>query len=387
MNTIVKYGFAGAIFFTLLAVTVLVLPIIIDVQKFEPEIEKKLSDITGRSITIGSDLGVSFIPTLNISFSNLKMGNPEGYLSDYFLKIESFEARIKPLSLFKKEIEFSRFIISGLEVNLERRTDGRGNWDLSKKHSAENLTAASSLSLSGWSVPSKFSIGLFAVTDGTAIWIDRAQNSHHRIDDLMLLLYNFSLTHPVAGEMKASIKGKSLAAEGKVGPLDKKDAQGRVPFDLLVNFFDTFTGHMEGEFADQAENQLYDLEIKLEPSSAKDLFASLDIASSRKIQSEFSELKNIFSIRNDLVDSRDTMLTTPFATILISGTADHIRHQTELLTVPNLLENVAKEQQQLDAQPENIKKSPVNKPVKAGSGKIFTSPLQERHEWQKFISE
>jgi hypothetical protein len=386
MNTFVKYGFAGAVFFSLLTATVLVLPIIINVQRFQPEIEKKLGDITGRSITIGSDLGVSFIPTLNISFSNLIIGNPEGYLSDYFLKVESFEARIKPLSLFKKEIEFSRFIISGLEVNLEKRTDGRGNWDFSQKHSAENLIAAPR-PLAGWTDLGKFSIGLFAVTDGTAIWIDRAQNSHHRIDDLMLVLHNFSLTSPVAGEMKASIKGKSLAAEGKMGPLDKKDGQGRVPFDLLVSFFDTFTGHVKGEFANRAENQLYDLEIKVEPSSAKDLFASLDIASSRKIQSEFSELKNIFSIRNDLGDSRDTMLKTPFANILISGTADLLRHQTELLIEPKISINVAREQQRLDTQPEDIKKSPANQLLKAGSGKILTSPLQERDEWQEFISE
>jgi hypothetical protein len=81
------------------------------------------------------------------------------------------------------------------------------------------------------------------------------------------------------------------------------------------------------------------------------------------------------------------MLKTPFANILISGTADLLRHQTELLIEPKISINVAREQQRLDTQPEDIKKSPANQLLKAGSGKILTSPLQERDEWQEFISE
>jgi hypothetical protein len=322
---------------------------LIDVQRFQPEIEKKLSDLTGRSIKIGSNLGLSFVPTLNISFSDFKMGNPEGYLSDYFLKIDSFEARIKILSLLKKEIEFNRFIISGLEVNLEKRTDGRGNWNFSQQQGDESIISISSFPRPGWSFSKKLSIGLFAVTDGTAILIDRMHNSHHRVDDLMLLLHNFTFNNSVEGEVKASIKGKSLAAEGKVGPFIEKNEQGIVPFDLLVSFFDTFTGQVKGEFVNLAENQLYAFEIKVNPSSAKDLFASLDTASSKKIRAKFSELENFFTLKNDLIDNTDTMLKTPFANILISGTADLLWNQAELLMEPQVLPNAAKEQKVRDS--------------------------------------
>ncbi|NOR25353.1 MAG: AsmA family protein [Desulforhopalus sp.] len=109
---------------------------LINVQKYIPEIEGKLSDVAGRSISIGSNLGLSFFPWLSISFSNLEIDNPQGYLSDGFMKIESFEARIKLLPLLKKEIKISRFIIGGLEVNLEKRGDGKANWNFPRGNSA-----------------------------------------------------------------------------------------------------------------------------------------------------------------------------------------------------------------------------------------------------------
>lgn len=379
MNRVVKFCIAFTIFFFLLTATILVLPVVVDVRRFQPEIEKKLSDFTGRSVRIGSNLGLSFFPTMTISFSDFKMGNPEGYLSDYFLKIDSFEARIGILSLLKREIDFSRFIISGLEVNLEKRSDGKVNWNFSQQQGDDSP---------GWNLPRELSIGLFAVTDGTAVLIDGVQNSHCRVDDLMLLFHNFTFNNSVEGEVKGSIKGKPLAAEGKVGPFIEKNEQGEVPFDLLVNFFDTITGQVKGDFVNLVENQLYHFEIRVDPSSAKDLFASLDSASRKKMSAEFSELENVFILRNDLVDKKYTMLKTPFANILISGTTDLLRNRVELFVEP--LPNAAKEQEvsesvglstvEVPGNLADIIETSVKK--QTGSGRILISPLQERHAWR-----
>jgi uncharacterized protein involved in outer membrane biogenesis len=376
MNRIVKGCIALITFFFLLTATILVLPLLVDIQRFQPEIEKKLSDITGRSIKIGSNLGLSFVPTLSISFSDFTMGNPEGFSSDYFLKIDLFEARIKILSLLKKEIEFSRFIASGLEINLEKRTDGKGNWNFSQQQSNESIISTASFPGPGWSLSRNLSIGLFAVTDGTAILIDRMQNSKLRVDELMLLLHNFTFNNSVEGEVKASIKGKSLAAEGKMGPFIEMNEQGIMPFDLLVSFSDTFTGQINGDFVKPADNQLYSFEIRLNPLSAKDFFASLDSASSKKMRAELSELKNVFSFSNELIDNTDTMLKTPFANILISGTAGFPWNQAELLIEPQVVLNAAKEQNVSDSMASGtvVKKQ-------TGSGRILISPLQERHAW------
>jgi hypothetical protein len=121
---------------------------------------------------------------------------------------------------------------------------------------------------------------------------------------------------------------------------------------------------------------LYSFEIRLNPLSAKDFFASLDSASSKKMRAELSELKNVFSFSNELIDNTDTMLKTPFANILISGTAGFPWNQAELLIEPQVVLNAAKEQNVSDSMASGtvVKKQ-------TGSGRILISPLQERHAW------
>jgi uncharacterized protein involved in outer membrane biogenesis len=193
------------------------------------------------------------------------------------MKIESFEARIKLLPLLKKEVEVSRFIIGGLEVNLEKRFDGKANWNFSEEHSDATSVAAADILPAGWSIPEWLSIKFFAVTDGTVVWVGSSHHSQHKIDDLMVLLNNSNLNDQVEVEFKASIDGKSLTAEGEVGPYGKSLGPGTLPVNLAVNFLDTLTGQVKGKFINLMENPGYDLEIHLPPFSLKKLFASLGL--------------------------------------------------------------------------------------------------------------
>jgi len=280
MKRFIKYGIVpAAIFLVLLAATIIVLPVVINVQKFIPEIETKLSEAAGRPVSIGPDLGLSLFPWLSVSLSDLKVGNPEGYLSDGFIKIESFEARIKLLPLFQHRIEISRFIIGGLEVNLERRKDGKANWDFNDKSNRASGRAKFA-GLMSWSLPKDLSVGLFAITDGTLYWFDRTNQSRYKISDLMFLLNNVTLKEPVAMEFKAAFEGKSLAAEGKLGPLGQHPGTGALPIDLAVNMVNGISGQLKGKVFNLQNNPGYELSLHTSPFSARKLLSSLDLGSS-----------------------------------------------------------------------------------------------------------
>jgi len=273
MKRFIKYGVVPIItFLFLLIATIIVLPIVINVQKYIPEIEEKLSGVTGRPFSIGSNLGLSFFPWLSISVSDLKIGNPKGYLSDGFIKVESFEARVKLLPLLKKEVELSRFIIGGLEVNLEKKGNGEVNWDFKREKSDSPSGAAETL------FPDGLFIALFAVTDGTVNWLDRTQDSRHRIDDLMLVLNNVSLNNPIAAEAKGSMEGISLVAEGMLGPLGKNPGQGVLPVDLAVTLNKILSAEVKGKVINLLGDISYDINLHIPSFGARELFASVDMA-------------------------------------------------------------------------------------------------------------
>ncbi len=278
MKRIIKYGVLPLlIFLSLFFATVVVLPVVLNVQKFLPEIEKKLSEVSGRQVSIGSNLGLSFFPWLSVSFSDLKIDNPQGYISDGFIKIESFEARIKLLPLLRKEVKISRFIIGGLEVNLEKKSDGEANWDFSRVNDEGKIITTPFTTLVQSCFPEDFDITLFAVTDGTVNWVDRAQHSHYKIEDLMLVLNNVTPNQPIPVDFKASIGGKAFAAEGQMGPLWKNGGQGALPVDFTVSLGNTLRGQVKGQILNLSKDPGYDLVLHVLPFSARELFASLGL--------------------------------------------------------------------------------------------------------------
>jgi AsmA protein len=272
MERWMKYAGIGAgLFLLLMVATVIIIPLVINVQRYLPEIEEKLSDITGRPVTIGSDLSLSFFPSPGISFSNFQIDNPEGYLSEGFVRIASFEVRFAMLPLLKREMAISRFIISGLEVNLEKRADGKVNWDFSQRQSRKGSTADPVTAVTGWFLPQGVTIDLLVVTDGVINWLDNAQSARHRFADLMLIGHDFNLKGPVAVEFKASIAGKTLAAQGTVGPLGHRPGNGPWPGNLARRFIDTFSGQITGRLIEQQEGTASDFVLQAPPFSAKDL--------------------------------------------------------------------------------------------------------------------
>lgn len=275
MRRFVKYWVVPVVtFIFLLTATVIVLPVVVNVQKYLPAIEEKLTEVIGRPVSIGRELSVSFFPWLSISFSDMKVANPEGYSSEEFMKIESFEGRVRLWPLLKKEIEISRFIVGGLEVNLEKRADGKVNWDFSKAYQSG---AARQTNENEWIFSKGFSIELFAVTDGKVTWRDNGQQTEHRIDDLMLLFNNFNLNDPVAMECQATIEGTPLVAEGMIGPLGGTPRFEKLPVDLAVTVMNSYRGWVKGSLNNLFKNVEYDLHLKMDDFSARDLFTLFDL--------------------------------------------------------------------------------------------------------------
>lgn len=272
MKRFIKYGVVPVgIFSILLIVTVVLIPILINVQKYVPEIEKQMSTATGRSFSLGPELGVSFFPWLSISFSDMKIGNPPGFASDDFVKVRTFEARIKVLPLLKKQIQISRFVVGGLSVNLEKNEAGHVNWQFGGKVGSGEKTA-SSAPLPLDFLAKNLSFSLLAVTDGQVKWHDRTQDVQYKAEDIMLLLNDFAPGRPVSLDCKAVFNGGPVTVEGKIGPFLAKNMQTDIPMDLSFSVLNRLRGQIQGKIAQQEKGSNFELSLRLLPFSLTDFF-------------------------------------------------------------------------------------------------------------------
>ncbi|BHH82559.1 AsmA family protein [Desulforhopalus sp. 52FAK] len=261
MKNIFKYGVVPLVVGTfLLCITAMLLPALINVQKFLPQIEKQISQHTGRTFSVGSDFGLTFFPWLSVTFSDMHLGNPEGVGGDDFIEIDSFEARLKILPLLINKVEVSRFVVSGLNINLRREPGGETNWEMfhSKNSAPDRQTRTSHLS---WIFDRDVAVELLAVTGGKITYVDKNIGTQHVIEDLMVLLNEVSSTEKAKADIKGVVDGYKVRATGDIGPVSA--GLGSLATDLRLEINERIKANVNGECTYPLDSTTCDLKVSV----------------------------------------------------------------------------------------------------------------------------
>ncbi len=276
----------GSLLVTVVVAAIILIPMFVDVQSYKPEIEKKVSEVTGRPFTLGGDLNLSVFPWVGISFSELSLGNPDGFQEKNFVKIRSFEARVKLLPLLSKEIEVKQFVIDGPEIFLERKGDGQANWEgMGKEADAgagKDAAAPSEKKKkepsgdAGEGIPIKsLVVGEFAVTNGRVYFSDQTSGTKKEISDINLRLTDITLDKQIGISFQAMVDSKPVALNGKVGPIGKEPGKGTFNLDILVEALNQLSVQVKGSLVDPAVSQKFDIALDIAPFSPKKLMSAL----------------------------------------------------------------------------------------------------------------
>ena len=258
----------------LVIVALLVIPMFVDVQEYKPEIEKKVSEMTGRTFTINGDLKLSLFPWVGLAFSDLHLGNPPGFQEKDLLSIESFEMKVKLIPLISKHIQVKRFIVEGLRLVLEKNKGGQVNWEGLGKPSPETAPETPDEQGEAFSIEG-LTVGEFSVKKGSILWIDGAKGERKEISDVTLQMKDVSLDQPVQFAFSAKLDGNHMELKGKVGPLGKTPDEGNIPLDLTLKTLKTLVVGIKGNIVDLSTRQEFDLAIKISPCSPRKIMSAL----------------------------------------------------------------------------------------------------------------
>jgi AsmA protein len=269
-------------FIVLVIAALLIIPMFVDIQKYKPEIEKRVAEATGRPFKLGGDLGLSLFPWAGISLSDLHLGNPSGFKEKDFVTVKSFEVRVKLLPLISKDIQVKRFILKGPRIVLERLKDGKGTWEgigkpsggVPPKPPKDEKEPAEKKPGPGLPIKS-LAVGEFAITEGYVLFIDHAKGERKEISGMNLRLKDVSFDRPIHLALSASLDGKPLSLEGTVGPMGKEPGKGTIPLDMAVMALKQLNVSLKGKLTDPASKLGFDLALRVSPFSPRKLVESL----------------------------------------------------------------------------------------------------------------
>jgi AsmA protein len=261
----------------LLVIAVLVIPMFVDVQKYKPEIEEKVTQATGRPFKLGGDLDISVFPWIGVGLSDLHLGNPPGFAEKDFVSVESFEVRVKLLPLLSKKVEVKRFVMKSPHILLIKGKDGIGNWEGIGKASkdsgagkAEPAEKKTDKKEPSGGVPLKeLVVGEFAITDGRIIWMDQVNNTRKEVSDISLKLKDVSPDSPIRMDLSAKLDNQPVSLQGTVGPIGLDPSKGTIPVDLAVQIFEELKMKIAGKVTDPTASRQIDFNLQVSPFSPR----------------------------------------------------------------------------------------------------------------------
>ena len=258
----------------------LLIPMFVDVQKYKPMLESKVAEATGRPFAVGDDLRLSLFPWAGVSFSDLRLGNPEGFTEKDFVTVKSFEVQVKLLPLLSKDIQIKRFVVNQPRIVLVKNKKGKGNWEQpqqpSKDAPAKKEEKAKSQDTGKFNLPiSALTVGNLAINNGSALWIDQSSETRREISELNLMLQDVSMERPVKLTFSALMDKKSVSVEGTVGPLGKGFQAQTIPLDLSISALKQLVLRLKGSFENPLTNPGVDIDIEVSEFSPRKLLAAL----------------------------------------------------------------------------------------------------------------
>ncbi len=131
---------AGVVLCILVLLGVLLVPRLVDVNRYRPQLAALLESKTGKPAHIGR-LELTLFPHLAILVDDFELGNPKGFPSGDFFKAHRIYALLRAGPLWHRKIVVQSLIVEGPVIHLISNTAGHWNFENPPAPAGSNATA------------------------------------------------------------------------------------------------------------------------------------------------------------------------------------------------------------------------------------------------------
>jgi len=128
---------------------VVLIPMLIDVDRYRPEVAAGIQTETGKPTQIGR-LSLTLFPSIAIRVDDFAMGNPEGFPEGDFVKAKRIYAVVDGWALWNRSIVIKSLELDDPEINLLETA--RGQWNYESKPSSKPIRKAALTSTSSFTL-------------------------------------------------------------------------------------------------------------------------------------------------------------------------------------------------------------------------------------------
>jgi len=281
MKRLIKWvlGVTAILVVMVVAAGVLV-PMFVDFREYKPKLEELVSRETGRSFTMGDDMDLSIFPWIGVRLSDVRLGSPEGFSQTDMVAVDRFEVRLKVMPLLSRRIEIDTFVVDAPQIYLERKKDGRANWEGfgktgSPKAEEKPVAEKSGDKESGLPIESLM-VGNFTIRNGQVLFSDKAAGLEKQLTQFNLNLADISLDKPIQIDLSANLDDKPVSLKGSIGPVGDNPGKADIDFDLAFAALGMMDVALAGKLTDPSGRPQVEMGLEVAPFSLRRLMAELN---------------------------------------------------------------------------------------------------------------
>ena len=207
-----------------LLLVILILPSLIDANRYKPEIQAKLGTALGRNVQIGN-IKLSIFSG-GVVVDDVAISDDPAFSNSQFLAAKELTVGVHLIPLiFSKQLEVESITIKDPQVTLLRNKAGVWNYS-SMGGGASKTEAKAPSSPSSASSANSLSVGKIEITNGKISVGNVGSRAKPLIyQDVNLTVTDLSYTSQFPFKLSAKDPGNgALKVEGKAGPIDQTDA-------------------------------------------------------------------------------------------------------------------------------------------------------------------
>jgi AsmA protein len=215
----------------LLLIVILILPSLIDANRFKPEIQTQLGTALGRNVQIGN-IKLSIFSG-GVVVNDVAISDDPAFSRSQFLTARELTVGVHLIPLiFSKRVEVESITAKQPQVTLLRNSAGL--WNYSSMGGGTSKTAAKSSSSSPNA--NSLSVGKIEITNGKISVANVGSKAKPLIyQDVNLTVTDLSSTSQFPFKLSAKDPGNgALKVEGKAGPINQEDAS-LTPMDATID--------------------------------------------------------------------------------------------------------------------------------------------------------
>lgn len=186
----------------------------IDINRYRPELEREISEITGRQVTLGK-LSLSLLAG-TVSADDIAVADDPAFSQQPFFTANSVRIGIEVVPLLRhRELKVTHFYVNEPKVSLIHKADG--TWNYASLYKGANPSSSGSQG----GLPD-LNVSRILIHKGTATLQDQSGTGKPIVlENLDLSVKDFSLIKEFPFDVAAELQGGGvLKIRGKTGPLD-----------------------------------------------------------------------------------------------------------------------------------------------------------------------